>query len=73
MQLAIEIIVTRHYALALVLITPLALTIGTAAAHVDPLDVVGERITDTVVGAAIAALVLTASWLLRRRTAEPIA
>ena len=66
MQLVIEIVVTRHYALALVLITPLALTIGTAAANIDPLDVVGERILDTLLGAAIAAVVLTASWLLRR-------
>ena len=66
MQLVIEIVVTRHYALALVLITPLALTIGTAAANVDPLDVVGERILDTLLGAAIAAVVLTVSWLLRR-------
>lgn len=70
MQLVIEIVVTRHYALALVLITPLALTIGTAAANVDPLDVVGERILDTLLGAAIAAVVLMGSWLVRRRGAD---
>ena len=71
LQLAIEIVVTRHYALALVLITPLALTIGTAAADLDPLDVVGERIAETLLGAAIAAVVLTVSWLLRRTRPNP--
>ena len=72
MQLVIEIVVPRHYALALVLITPLALTIGTAAANLDPLDVVGERLVDTVLGAAIAAAVLAASWLVRRRSADAV-
>ncbi|MBG6239810.1 hypothetical protein IWX78_002800 [Mycetocola sp. CAN_C7] len=72
MQLVIEIVVPRHYALALVLITPLALTIGTAAANIDPVDVVGERILDTLLGAAIAALVLVASWLIRRRATDAV-
>jgi uncharacterized membrane protein YccC len=58
MQFCVELLVTRHYALALVLITPLAITVGTAAAGVSPDAVVGERIVDTLLGAAIAVLAL---------------
>jgi uncharacterized membrane protein YccC len=68
MQFCVELLVTRHYALALVFITPLAITVGTAAAGVSPADVVGERIVDTLLGAAIAILALLV-LPERRRTA----
>jgi uncharacterized membrane protein YccC len=69
MQFCVELLVTRHYALALVLITPLAITVGTAAAGVNPDTVVGERIVDTLLGAAIAVLALVALPGRRRSAA----
>ncbi|WP_108248991.1 FUSC family protein [Planctomonas deserti] len=71
LQFGVELLVTRHYALALVLITPLAITVGTAAAGVSPDTVLGERIVDTLLGTAIAVLALVA--LPGRRTATPAA
>ncbi len=69
LQFGVELLVTRHYALALVLITPLAITVGTAAAGVSPDAVLGERIVDTLLGAAIALLALLA--LPGRRRSAP--
>ena len=59
-QFSVELLVTRHYALALALITPLAIMVGTSAAGVSPAAVIGERIVDTLLGAAIALLALVA-------------
>ncbi|MFS0852927.1 FUSC family protein [Microbacterium sp. 179-I 3D4 NHS] len=56
LQFAIEMVVVRHYALALVFITPLVLLLtGAATGTIGSLDVVGERIVDTLVGAALGA------------------
>lgn len=66
LQFAVEMIVIRNYGLALVLITPLALTIA-AQGHTEKLvDVVRDRVLDTLIGGAIALLVLLLSLTLRR-------
>lgn len=68
LQLAIDVVVARHYALALTFITPAALTISAAAGMSEPLTLVGERIADTVLGAVIAMVVLwTSEWVRGRR------
>ncbi|MCM3781166.1 FUSC family protein [Microbacterium hydrocarbonoxydans] len=65
LQFAIELVVVRHYALALVFITPLVLLLtGAATGDIGSMDVAGERIVDTVVGAALGA----ASGLLHPRS-----
>ncbi|WP_156188126.1 FUSC family protein [Arsenicicoccus sp. oral taxon 190] len=68
LQLVVELLVTRNYALAVVAITPLALTIGTASAPGAPVDTtVADRLVDTLVGVASALAVL---WLTGRSRAE---
>jgi hypothetical protein len=66
LQFVVEMVVIRNYGLALVFITPLALTIaaqaGTAAVDV----IVSERFFDTLLGAAIATAVLAAALGLMR-------
>lgn len=65
LQFTIELVVVRHYALALVFITPLVLLLtGAATGDIGSMDVAFERIVDTVVGAALGA----ASGLLHPRT-----
>ena len=64
LQFTIELVVVRHYALALVFITPLVLLLtGAATGEIGSMDVALERIVDTVVGAALGA----ASGLLHPR------
>jgi len=70
LQTVIELIIARNYGLALVLITPLALLV---AAQADPADadaVVGERIVDTLLGVAIAVVVIVIehAYVTRRRS-----
>lgn len=65
LQFTIELVVVRHYALALVFITPLVLLLtGAATGTIGALDVAGERIVDTLVGAVLGA----ASGLVHPRT-----
>ena len=65
LQFTIELVVVRHYALALVFITPLVLLLtGAATGQIGAMDVAGERIVDTLVGAALGA----ASGLLHPRS-----
>ena len=74
LQCAAELLVVRNYGVALLVITPLSLLIAEQGAGGDLTGVTGERVLDTLLGAAISALVLTGSWLLRRgrvRTAAP--
>ncbi|MFJ4253473.1 FUSC family protein [Microbacterium sp. NPDC090003] len=67
LQFAIELVVVRHYALALVFITPLVLLLtGAATGSIGSLDVAGERIVDTIVGAVLGA----ASGVLHPRAAS---
>ena len=54
LQFAIELVVVRHYALALVFITPLVLLIiGAATGDAASIPLAFERVVDTLVGAAI--------------------
>ncbi|MTB70774.1 hypothetical protein GGG17_02025 [Arsenicicoccus sp. MKL-02] len=70
LQLLVELLVTRNYALAVVVITPLALTIGMASAPGEPVSsVVADRLVDTLVGVACALLVL---WTTGRRAPEVV-
>lgn len=65
LQFTIELVVVRHYALALVFITPLVLLLtGAATGSIGSVDVALERIIDTIVGAALGA----ASGILHPRT-----
>ncbi|MPV88235.1 hypothetical protein GB882_06095, partial [Georgenia ruanii] len=58
LQGSIELAVPRNYAVAVSLITPLALTIATGGASNGVFPVVTERLLDTVVGLAVAVVVL---------------
>jgi uncharacterized membrane protein YccC len=73
LQFATELVVIRHYGLALVLITPLALSIAEAGSRQAIGTVVVERIIDTAVGAGIALAVLAADLVVERarRSAPP--
>jgi uncharacterized membrane protein YccC len=67
LQFSIEVVVARHYALALTFITPTALLISAAGTTVDPVNLVTERLVDTVIGSVIAMAVLwTSEWVGRR-------
>jgi uncharacterized membrane protein YccC len=70
LQFGTELLIVRHYGLALVLITPLALTIAESTGA-DVLATATVRVVDTAVGAGAALLVLVlelgAERLLGRR------
>ncbi|MGP6176127.1 FUSC family protein [Microbacterium sp. A196] len=56
MQFSVELVVVRHYALALTIITPLVLLLtGAATGDIGSMDVAVERIIDAIVGAALGA------------------
>jgi hypothetical protein len=66
-----EVVVTRNYGLALVFITPLALTIGTSGGSGDVSTVVSDRVVDTLLGSLMAVFVLVASqWAIDRYLPE---
>ncbi|WP_062462647.1 FUSC family protein [Demequina soli] len=68
LQFGAQMLVVRHYALALVCITPNVLILSGAARGVDPtMTVVTERVMDTVVGAVLGA----ATGLLHRPAPRP--
>ncbi|MEV7631793.1 FUSC family protein [Microbacterium sp. NPDC089318] len=57
LQFSIELVVVRHYALALMLITPLVLLLlGAATGGIGDMSVALERVIDTLAGAALGAL-----------------
>ncbi|MBZ2196990.1 FUSC family protein [Ruania sp. N2-46] len=64
MQGTVELLVVRNYAAAVLFITPLALTIGTAGTGVGVGDVALERLLDTAIGITVAVAV---PWLIFRR------
>ena len=67
LQFSVELVVVRHYALALMLITPLVLLLtGAATGQIGAMDVAVERVIDTVVGSALGA----ASGLLHPRRTD---
>lgn len=66
LQFAIEFVVVRNYALALVFITPLVLLLtGAALAGGDHVTTASERVVDTAIGSAIA--IVTAALHQQRR------
>ena len=73
LQLVTELVIVRHYGLALVFITPLALTIAEAGSGAPVPPLVQDRVIDTVAGSAVALGVLVADLgverLLRPRPA----
>ena len=57
LQFAIELVIVRHYALALAFITPLVLLIiGSASAGAGGVELAIERVVDTVAGAVLGVL-----------------
>lgn len=73
LQFAVEILVVRNYALALLFITPLVLVISTSAAgsESDPVGLASERLVDTMMGVALAA-VATLVWRDRQPRLPPM-
>lgn len=68
LQLGIELVITRNYALALVLITPLVLVLtGAAAGDFGTVPIAGERVVDTIVGSVLAVAVTFVPLPLPRR------
>ncbi|MCU1425982.1 MAG: hypothetical protein JWM51_2273 [Microbacteriaceae bacterium] len=67
LQFSVEMVVVRNYGLALVLITPLALTISTQGHPSDLGGIITERVFDTLLGAGVAFVVLVAAYLVRKR------
>jgi uncharacterized membrane protein YccC len=70
LQFAVEMVVVRNYGLALILITPLALTIAAQGSTGDVGEVVIERVLDTLLGAGIALVVLAVAYLAGRRRTQ---
>ncbi|WP_210478821.1 FUSC family protein [Naasia sp. SYSU D00948] len=71
LQFCVELVIVRHYGLALVFITPLALLVAVRHPGVSAGAVVAERILDTALGAVLAVVVLVAEFVLERRAARP--
>jgi hypothetical protein len=69
LQFATELVIVRHYGVALALITPLALTIAESTGA-DVLSTAAVRIVDTVVGAGSAVLVLVLELAAERAIAR---
>ena len=67
LQFGVEVVVIRNYGLALVLITPLALVISSQSGTADVAATVTERVVDTVLGAAIALVVLAVAFAVQKR------
>jgi hypothetical protein len=68
MQFSVELVVVRHYALALMIITPLVLLLtGAATGQIGSMDVALERVIDTIVGAVLGA----ASGVLHPKETPP--
>ena len=65
LQFIVELLIIRNYGLALAFITPLALTLALHGTQRPITDEVGERVLDTLVGAAIALIVLLATLAVR--------
>ncbi|MGV8993982.1 MAG: FUSC family protein [Flavobacterium sp.] len=55
LQVIIELLIARHYALAVVFITPISILLAEAGSitHVDPLQLIESRFLDILIGSAI--------------------
>lgn len=63
-QVGAEMLIMRHYALALVFVTPLALLMGQLVHPLPLQDVIGERAVETLIGVVVG---LAVAWATRRR------
>ncbi|BDZ47616.1 FUSC family protein [Naasia aerilata] len=67
LQFLVELVIVRHYGIALIFITPLALLVAVRQPGVSAGGIALERIIDTGIGAALAVLVLAGEFLIERR------
>lgn len=65
-QAAVELLVTRNYAVAVTFITPLALMIASRLTQMDTETIIVDRALDTVIGVGSAVLVLVVTGRLGR-------
>ncbi|MGO1835095.1 MAG: FUSC family protein, partial [Actinomycetaceae bacterium] len=65
LQASAELTVTRHYALAVTMLTPLALSVATAITSFTDAAAASDRLLDTVLGVGAAVVVLTLTGLGR--------
>ncbi|MEV4348468.1 FUSC family protein [Actinoplanes sp. NPDC049596] len=66
-QVIAELLVIRNYGLAMLAITPLALLVGELGHQTPPLDLIGDRLVQTVLGSLLG---LAAALLVRNRAAN---
>lgn len=66
LQAAVELLITRNYALAVTFMTPLALTIASRLTSMDMQTVIVDRAVDTLIGVGSAVLVLLVTGRLGR-------
>lgn len=67
-QFVVELIIGKNYGIALVFITPLALTMSSLSQPSAVLPLVTDRVVETVVGVTVAiALVVVRRWWVKRR------
>jgi hypothetical protein len=69
LQIVTEIVVGRHYGLAMLTITPMALLMTSLAGPADPAAMAASRALDTLVGAALGVLVVILVHARRRGAA----
>jgi hypothetical protein len=67
LQVVAELLIGRNYALALLVVTPLALLMVHLAVPSSPRELIGDRALDTVLGASVGTFVVVAAALLVRR------
>ena len=64
LQFVVEMVIIRNYGLALIFITPLAMLISTQGGHIE--QIIADRVLDTLIGTAIALVVLFGAVAVRR-------
>ena len=69
LQFVVEMVIIRNYGLALIFITPLAMLISTQGGHVA--EIIADRVLDTLIGTAIALVVLFGALAWRRLRTQP--
>ncbi|MGK5681900.1 FUSC family protein [Actinoplanes sp. URMC 104] len=65
-QVVAELLVVRNYGLAMLAVTPLALLVGELGHETPPLELIGDRLVQTVLGSLLG---LAAALLVRNRAA----
>ncbi|MFD6179564.1 MULTISPECIES: FUSC family protein [unclassified Isoptericola] len=69
LQVVTEVVVGRHYGLAMLTITPMALLMTSLGGSVDPAGIAASRALDTVLGAVVGVLAVVLVHPRRRQTA----